>query len=111
MKIALDYDGTYTEDPSFWDAFIKDGSGRGHDIFIVTYRDRDVDNNEQLTELEDRGVSVFFTGGVAKKFWCAHWGPGRVDVWIDDKPEVVYQNSEATPEFLAEWRLNNKKVG
>jgi hypothetical protein len=38
MKIALDYDGTYTVDPQFWEDFITLAKVRGHEVVCVTKR-------------------------------------------------------------------------
>lgn len=34
MKLALDYDGTYTRDPDLWDTFIAAAQGHRIDIWI-----------------------------------------------------------------------------
>jgi len=104
MKIALDYDNTYSLDPIFWDTFIRGCEIRGIDVRIVTARDERLDRSAPLVELEKK-ISVIYTRGVAKKWYCAHFGEGFIpDVWIDDKPESILQNSPMTPEFLVEWR-------
>ena len=38
MKIALDYDDTYTQDPELWLRFVKDALERNHDVRVVTMR-------------------------------------------------------------------------
>lgn len=103
MKIAIDYDNTYTLDPSFWNQFILDAGRAGHVPFIVTHREQHRDTNDQLTELAEL-CPVYFTGGVAKRWWCLHWGPGEVHVWIDDKPEGISTNSTMPLDKLTQWR-------
>lgn len=103
MKIALDYDLTYTLDPDFWNDFIDMAGGHGHDIRIVTARSP---NHDKI----DVNLPVIYCDGVAKRFHC-HWfaddGKGwDPDIWIDDKPQSVDNNSTATKEALAEWRAN-----
>jgi NAD-dependent SIR2 family protein deacetylase len=104
MKIALDYDLTYSADPEFWDAFIVLAYKWGHDLRIVTVRDDRLDRRAPLVKLEKK-IRVIYTRGVAKKWYCSHFTNGFVpDIWIDDKPESILNNSSATPEFLVGWR-------
>lgn len=37
-------------------------------------------------------------------FLGLHWGPGQVDVWIDDKPEGISTNSTMPLDKLTQWR-------
>jgi len=105
MKIALDYDKTYNADKRFWDGVIKLAEIYGHEVRIVTVRNPTLDNIDGRV-LKD--IPIIYTDGLAKKFFCHHnadnyngWDP---DVWIDDKPETVINNSSATREILAAWR-------
>ena len=83
MIIALDYDGTYTADPKLWNAFIKNAFENGHDVFCVTTRN-------PATELIDTFIPmrVFYTNRQAKMAYCKDHNI-KVDVWIDDKPELI----------------------
>lgn len=105
MRIALDYDATYTLDPGFWEEFEEIAGRNGHDVRIVTIRDDRYDRTPDLIELE-RYFKVIYTRGVAKKWFVSHFVPDfhPVDVWIDDRPETILANSETTPEDLAAWR-------
>lgn len=107
MKIALDYDKTYTLDKEFWDDVIYRAEKRGHEVRIVTTRSPSLD---LITDdrLPCQGFPVVYCDGVAKRFHCHFfaddykgWDP---DVWIDDKPEGVDNNSTATKEILQKWR-------
>ncbi|QDP59490.1 MAG: hypothetical protein GOVbin4162_64 [Prokaryotic dsDNA virus sp.] len=85
MKIALDYDETFTADPELWKMFISACEYRGHSVKFVTYRpDRnDGYNDDILLDAESLKIDVIFTGGKQKEnFWDA-------DVWIDDSPETI----------------------
>lgn len=103
MKIALDYDQTYTADPSLWRNFIAMAMGNNHDVRIVTHR------HEELDKIEDTpfDIKIIYTDGVAKKWYCEHrgdlWTP---DVWIDDKPRGIFENGPLTQEQVVEWRNN-----
>lgn len=43
LRIALDYDNTYTADNVLWDAFIKLSVSLGHSVYIVTMRNPTLD--------------------------------------------------------------------
>ena len=101
MKIALDYDGTYTEDPKLWNNFINDATEKGHDVRIVTHR------HEVLDKIEVGTVEVIYTDGVSKKWFCEHRGdPWTPDVWIDDRPKTIFESGPLTQEQVIEWRAN-----
>jgi hypothetical protein len=104
MRIALDYDQTYTLDPRFWDAFILAANLYGHDVRIVTVRDERHDRTAPLIALEEK-LPVIYTRGVAKGWFCTHFTNGwRPDIWIDDSPRSVLENSSFSPEQLIAWR-------
>lgn len=106
MKIALDYDGTYSSDPEFWNKMIRHARSSGHEVRIVTARDERFDRTAALAELEKR-IPVIYCRGVAKQWYLTHFGDGFVpDVWIDDRPQSIFVNSEFSPEGLADWRAN-----
>ncbi len=105
--IALDYDETYTCDPILWDCFIRDAQRHGHTVVFVTYRDKDLDAicEDYPRPPERYGIKIFYTAGVAKKWYMKHFGPkGGVDIWIDDSPESIFENSAMTPNALHKWR-------
>ena len=108
MKIAFDYDGTISEDLEGWLQVMNLMKDRGHEVFVVTFRDEDHDWNDDLQFIHEEDFTIHWTRGVAKRWWCSHFGPGDVDVWIDDKPEAVISNSDFAPIDLAEWRENNR---
>lgn len=109
MNIALDYDNTYTASPSFWDDFISLCSNYGHNIFIVTFRDDRYDKDDTLDFFEQNDMNVYYTRGVAKKWWMEQFGE-PVSIWIDDKPEAILNNSNMTAEGLHIWREECQKV-
>lgn len=84
MKIALDFDETYTEDPILFGNLVRLAKARGHEVKIVTWR-KDTDNaNEDIREAaRTLGIGVVYCAGIAKmKCYAA-------DVWIDDSPYAV----------------------
>ena len=80
MLIALDYDKTYTADPDLWCDFLQLAKQRGHVVTIVTMRH----NYESIT---DAPCDVIYTARKAKAS-CI-----KADIWIDDSPQWVYQDS------------------
>lgn len=111
MKIALDFDNTYTLDPEFWDDFIRNSYDSGHTVGIVTVRHPYWDAHPLLDFLFcEFGIHVIFTDGRAKKDFCKELGV-EFDVWIDDRPQTVLENSpwkHSSPD-LKKWREENYK--
>lgn len=108
LNIAIDYDETYTADPALWYQFIQLAKAAGHNPFICTYRDERYDKDETLEFLEQDDLEVVYTRGVAKKWWCEQFtGLDPVHIWIDDKPNRIYENSTMSVESLGVWREEN----
>lgn len=106
--IALDYDNTYTRHPEYWNTAIHLGKAHGIRYVIVTYRDERFDRTAEL-DLLSITVPVYYTRGVAKKFFMEHFGE-HIDNWIDDRPETILSNSTATPDVLSDWRRKDTPV-
>lgn len=101
MNIALDWDDTYTKAPGLWLRFIYLAEDFGHDVRIVTHRHSELD---EIGSPFPANIPIYYTNGVAKKWWLeanTDWTP---DVYIDDKPEGILNNSDKSKEWLAEWR-------
>lgn len=88
MKIALDYDGTYTEDPELWDRFIEMAIERGHDVTVVTMRNEDI---APITH--DVEADIIYTSLHGKQEYCERDGE-HFDIWIDDNPQWVLTDHE-----------------
>lgn len=78
MIIALDWDGTYTEDRELWNAFIHLAESRGHTIIIDTLR-------HEHEVCDDPPVKVYYTGHQGKAEYLAKKGI-KPNIWIDDNP-------------------------
>lgn len=76
MKIALDHDGTYTNDMQFWDAFIELAHRHGHEVVCVTMRFPE--------ESISMPCNVIYTSRQAK---VLHY---EADIWIDDNPRWIF---------------------
>lgn len=95
MNIALDYDGTFTEDPVLWLRFILDAQSSGHDIRVVTMRFPSEAGPAMFDpRLKALGVQVICTCRLAKRDACMAqgWTP---HVWIDDNPRAVQEDAMA----------------
>ena len=87
MKLALDFDGTYTADPLFWDKVLSLAKHYGHEIWFVTMRHEGSENLPSTL-----GNPVIYTGRKAKKKFCEEMGH-NFDIWIDDNPEWLFTDS------------------
>lgn len=86
MLIAIDYDDTYTADPALWAWFIKTATARGHSFVCVTGR-------KVMPEFGREpplpaGVPVVLAGDTYKRTAALKAGY-RVNIWIDDMPEMI----------------------
>lgn len=89
MKIAIDYDDTYTRDPALWDIFSTWAQERGHDVYCVTSR-----QPTMLQEIYDSlgqmiPVENIIACGYEPKRQFTQNQDIMIDVWIDDNPEVI----------------------
>lgn len=92
MKIAIDYDNTFTEDPDFWRQVIALGRQRGHEFICVTGRAFPPDISEPaipcqvITSPWDYKVNAAMDAG------------HHIDVWIDDCPGMIMKCYEISKE-------------
>lgn len=113
MRLALDYDKTYTLDKEFWQWIIVAAQERGHEVIICTIRHPELDWHPDFKLLQHNfGVKTYFTDGWPKKQFMENEGI-VIDVWIDDSPKSIINGSAWTPNSpeLAAWRAENKKNG
>jgi hypothetical protein len=104
MKIALDYDGTVTEDSELWASFVINAVRKGHEVRVVTFRKHEDLTRDMQWFAEAAGdIPLVFTGRVPKKDYCASigWEP---DIWIDDNPELILHPTEWSEEDYKEWQ-------
>lgn len=84
MKIALDYDGTYTAHPEFWNRFIADALASGHQVVCMTMR--------FPHEAIQMPCEVIYTGRRAKVRFAAEHALG-ITIWVDDAPHWLMQDA------------------
>ena len=85
MRIALDYDKTYTLDPALWQAFTSAAVSRGHEVVCVTARE---DNEKNRSEVVIPRVPVYFTSFRSKVWYMENVEKIAIDVWVDDDPRM-----------------------
>lgn len=116
IKVALDYDNTYTLDPDGWRKLIRVMREFLHwDVRTVTMRSEELDpivDKPAYMDMASGGIYTFlpiiYCDGKPKKEVCEQhdWVP---DFWIDDKPKSIDHGSDLTPDMLEAWRANGRK--
>lgn len=92
MKIALDFDDTYTKDPELWTRLAADAIRDGHEVTIVTSRcgddldNVDIHTSDIVSALE---VPVLYCHQKPKRYLCQTAYNKDFDIWIDDMLESV----------------------
>ena len=109
LRIALDWDGTVTEDLMLWVYFVAAAQDNGHDVRIVTarfegqYTEDMVRFNEELDTLGADQIPVIYTNHTPKWQHCVRisWEP---DIIIDDSPGIWQKPYlDWSKEQLEEW--------
>lgn len=92
MIISLDYDDTFTKDPVFWSQFIKLANEHGHMVYGVTMRYPEECRDPAFIDYANKVNTVFPTSRKGKKEFMSDVGIW-IDVWIDDRPEFILNDS------------------
>lgn len=83
MKIALDYDETFTADPELWREFVAHARRNGHHVAFVTFRSPGFDNRDIEQHAQMLGISIIYSAGRQKSHVYG------ADIWIDDMPQLI----------------------
>lgn len=117
MKVALDFDGTFTADPGFWFNFVRTAQSFGHQVWIVTARDEINDGIAWNAVMPKARPPIFapcdviFCDGRTKRKVTRELGI-EIDVWIDDNPAgIILPSSFKDRESLAAWRATDEYRG
>ncbi len=85
MKIAIDYDGTFTAIPQQISGFVRELKYAGHDVRFVTmrypYESMGIDKAARMLN-----IPIVYTSRQQKR---NHWD---ADIWLDDFPEAIARN-------------------
>jgi len=84
MKIGISYDGVFSTDEDTFGEIIAVAKKHGHDVAVVTSRSVKFSKIENIRK--KYGVEVIYTAGYAKARFF------KADVWIDDRPQSVYND-------------------
>ncbi len=87
LTIGLDWDQTISADVDFWFEFIDLAIKHGHKVLIVTCRRGD---EEDVQECRHHIAPTYFTAGSSKSWYMEQEGV-KIDIWVDDSPESVWQ--------------------
>ena len=85
MTLALDFDGTFTEDPDMWRSFIRSAQLRGHTVICATGRKEWTDDMARYGLPE---IPIVYCWGMMKEEACRKAGYS-INVWIDDCPGMI----------------------
>lgn len=93
MKIAFDYDGMFTLDPTMWIKVMEAIKASNHSIYLVTMRyDTPQEADEVRANLPEELITEFvFTGRMSKQPFMSSKGI-KIDVWIDNNPFWILNN-------------------
>lgn len=104
MNISLDFDGTFTEDPEFWEEWCGLAYNSGHSVYMVTLRAAK-DSHASMQYLLEKGLikRVVFCDGRSKAEVCREHNI-YINVWIDDQPMCIENGSSLSLQEVEHWR-------
>lgn len=88
MIVAIDYDDTFTADPTAWRNVIAALRANGHVVICVTARQGDQEDRSEIASAFSDETPIVFAGN-AKKRLAAEQAGYKVNVWIDDTPSRI----------------------
>ena len=94
MKIGIDFDKCYRADPETWREVVNIFQQNGHECVLITKRRPH--NEEQVEEVKrvvDGQMPILFAGERYKNEVAEEYGY-EIDVWIDDHPEFIHNQSD-----------------
>jgi hypothetical protein len=93
MNISIDYDDTYTKDPLLWNWFAQQALDRGHKVYCVSARStQHMDDPKMTIGRIISAENCFGTGLRPKRKFMNEVQKIKIDVWIDDMPEMIVES-------------------
>lgn len=90
MRIAIDFDDTYTADPAMWNEIVLLMIASGHEVFCVSARpDSHMEKVRQTIGQVIGENYCFGTQLIAKRDYMKKNHGLEFDVWIDDTPDAI----------------------
>lgn len=90
MRIAIDYDGTFSTDSSHWFEALTVLKSAGYEIIGVTMRSPDM-KDTMCSSYFDICDKVIFTSSEFKSKYLLDNNYPAIDIWIDDKPSLIQE--------------------
>lgn len=112
LKIALDYDDTFTADKAMWANIVMFMKANGCDVRFVTFRHEHPStfSNEDILQDSDKlSIPIIFCEGVPKKTVTSQ-RMFHPDIWIDDCPELIPTEDELYNTLLHINRRNRVEI-
>lgn len=94
MLIAIDFDGTFAEDPKAFTQVAFQFLKSGHNVVTVTSRRRTLENEQHMREAGITWPILFAPHDKPKKRAAIEAG-WNVDVWVDDQPHMIGRGDES----------------
>jgi len=94
MIVSLDYDDTYTRDPELWNKIVMLMRDKGHTVYVISARyDRQMDEvHNSIGKIV--GIDNCYGTNMQQKREYMYKNHGiLIDVWIDDMPEMIVENT------------------
>lgn len=92
MNIAIDFDGTWSLDPWFWNRFAVNCAYHKHNLSIITRRELPTTPHEiayfRSWNHIPKEVEIYYSCGQFKRLFAESIGL-KIDIWIDDEPGTI----------------------
>lgn len=89
--VALDYDGTTSENPRCWILIAAILRNAGYKVICVCSRRETIANIEELGSVFPDWIQIIFTNHNPKKAFCEKRGI-HINIWIDNDPSSIFQS-------------------
>ena len=88
LLFAIDFDNTFTADPSLFRSFVALLRAAGHDAIMVTGRSDEGQWGQEVRDAVGDLLPVVFAGRQWKRDAAVAAGY-KVSIWVDDMPDYV----------------------
>jgi hypothetical protein len=105
MTISIDFDRTFSADPTLWGEFARKSAAEGNTVVMISRRPDTPEDRETITgTLGDYAPAfsqVLLVGSDTLKADAARAAGIAVDVWVDDSPQYIRSlESRAAPDAV-----------